>query len=135
MSDVKKIRVKFYFPIFLCLISIGISEPVKLDSIKFEDKWLAYDKVQHFTFSFLWTLSSQYILVNSMNIYEQDALTFSVFSSLSAGIMKDGFQIRRAAVEQRIPCFTSIDTARAALEAVQNVDIDYKILRRSEYLI
>ena len=53
----------------------------------------------------------------------------------SAGIMKDGFQIRRAAVEQRIPCFTSIDTARAALEAVQNVDIDYKILRRSEYLI
>ena len=53
----------------------------------------------------------------------------------SAGIMKDGFQIRRAAVEQRIPFFTSIDTARAALEAVQNVDIDYKILRRSEYLI
>ena len=95
MSDVKKIRVKFYFNIFLCLISIGISEPVKLDSIKFEDKWLTYDKVQHFTFSFLWTLSSQYILVNSMNIYEQDALTFSVFSSFSTGIMKETYDMKR----------------------------------------
>jgi carbamoyl-phosphate synthase large subunit len=32
--------------------------------------------------------------------------------------MRDGFQIRRAAVERRIPCFTSIDTARAATEAL-----------------
>jgi carbamoyl-phosphate synthase large subunit len=53
----------------------------------------------------------------------------------SAGTMKDGFQIRRAAVEQRIPCFTSIDTARAALEATQNVELGYKIMRRSEYLL
>jgi carbamoyl-phosphate synthase large subunit len=29
--------------------------------------------------------------------------------------LQDGFLIRRAAVEKRIPCFTSIDTARAAL--------------------
>jgi len=34
------------------------------------------------------------------------------------GPLKDGFQIRRAAVERRIPCFTSIDTARVAAEAV-----------------
>jgi carbamoyl-phosphate synthase large subunit len=32
--------------------------------------------------------------------------------------MRDGFQIRRAAAERRIPCFTSIDTARAATEAL-----------------
>jgi carbamoyl-phosphate synthase large subunit len=32
--------------------------------------------------------------------------------------IKDGFYIRRAAVERRIPCFTSIDTARAAVEAL-----------------
>ena len=32
------------------------------------------------------------------------------------GPLKDGFQIRRAAVERRIPCFTSIDTARVAVE-------------------
>jgi carbamoyl-phosphate synthase large subunit len=33
------------------------------------------------------------------------------------GPLKDGFQIRRAAVERRIPCFTSLDTARAAVWA------------------
>jgi len=32
--------------------------------------------------------------------------------------IKDGFYIRRAAVEKRIPCFTSIDTAKAAVEAL-----------------
>ena len=88
-------RAKFYFPIFLCLISIGISEPVKVDSTKYEDKWLAFDKVQHFTFSFLWTLSSQYVLLNNMNMYEQDALRCSVVSSLSAGIMKETYDMKQ----------------------------------------
>ena len=31
------------------------------------------------------------------------------------GPLSDGFDIRRAATEQRIPCFTSIDTAKAAV--------------------
>jgi carbamoyl-phosphate synthase large subunit len=30
--------------------------------------------------------------------------------------LRDGFQIRRAATERRIPCFTSLDTAQAALK-------------------
>ena len=34
--------------------------------------------------------------------------------------LRDGFQIRRAAAERRIPCFTSLDTARAAAEALVN---------------
>ena len=34
--------------------------------------------------------------------------------------LRDGFQIRRAAAEKRIPCFTSLDTARAAVEALVN---------------
>jgi carbamoyl-phosphate synthase large subunit len=34
------------------------------------------------------------------------------------GTLRDGFHIRRAAVEQRIPCFTSLDTARAAADAL-----------------
>ncbi len=34
--------------------------------------------------------------------------------------LRDGFQIRRAAAEKRIPCFTSLDTARAAVEALLN---------------
>ncbi len=34
------------------------------------------------------------------------------------GTLRDGFYIRRAATEKRIPCFTSIDTARAAVDAL-----------------
>ncbi len=32
--------------------------------------------------------------------------------------LKDGFSIRRAAAERRVPCFTSLDTARAVAEAL-----------------
>jgi carbamoyl-phosphate synthase large subunit len=32
--------------------------------------------------------------------------------------VRDGFHIRRAAAEKRIPCFTSLDTLRAAVEAL-----------------
>ena len=32
--------------------------------------------------------------------------------------LQDGFEIRRAAVERRIPCFTSLETARAAVESL-----------------
>ena len=34
--------------------------------------------------------------------------------------LRDGFQIRRAAAEKRIPCFTSLDTALVAVEALVN---------------
>ena len=34
------------------------------------------------------------------------------------GTLRDGFYIRRAATEKRIPCFTSPDTARAAVDAL-----------------
>ena len=34
--------------------------------------------------------------------------------------LRDGFEIRRAAAEKRIPCFTSMDTLRAAVEALLN---------------
>jgi len=34
--------------------------------------------------------------------------------------LRDGFEIRRAAAEKRIPCFTSLDTARVAVEALAN---------------
>ena len=39
-----------------------------------------------------------------------------------ASHMRDGFHIRRAATETRIPCFTSIDTARAAIQALSAPD-------------
>ena len=50
------------------------------------------------------------------------------------GQIRDGFQIRRAAVERRIPCFTSLDTANAALEALRIVEGQYQVKSQKEYL-
>jgi carbamoyl-phosphate synthase large subunit len=48
--------------------------------------------------------------------------------------MRDGFQIRRAAAERRIPCFTSIDTARAATEALVRGAQTYVVQPLRQYL-
>ena len=48
--------------------------------------------------------------------------------------LRDGFHIRRAAAEQRIPCFTSIDTARHAVRAMVAGREDYHVAPMSEYL-
>jgi carbamoyl-phosphate synthase large subunit len=47
--------------------------------------------------------------------------------------LRDGFHIRRAAAEKRIPCFTSLDTARAAVEALAN-PVEYNVATLREYL-
>ena len=47
--------------------------------------------------------------------------------------LRDGFYIRRAAVERRIPCFTSLDTARAAVEALLNGTQSYSAQPVPEY--
>src|SRR5438477_12001888 len=50
------------------------------------------------------------LVINTMsNIYEDPGDGRPIF--------KDGFEIRRAAVERRIPCLTSLDTATALLES------------------
>jgi len=48
--------------------------------------------------------------------------------------LRDGFDIRRAAAEHRIPCFTSLDTARAAVEALLQGAASYNVKRHVEYL-
>jgi carbamoyl-phosphate synthase large subunit len=50
----------------------------------------------------------------------KDGTVYGVVNTISGGrtSLRDGFQIRRAAAEKRIPCFTSLDTARAAAEAL-----------------
>ncbi len=45
----------------------------------------------------------------------------------------DGFQIRRAAVERGIPCVTSIDTARAIVEATAKASGAYAVQPLPEY--
>ncbi|UCH43865.1 MAG: carbamoyl-phosphate synthase large subunit [Dehalococcoidales bacterium] len=49
--------------------------------------------------------------------------------------LRDGFQIRRAAAEKRIPCFTSLDTARAAVEALVNGGQTYSAQPLPDYRI
>ncbi len=48
--------------------------------------------------------------------------------------MRDGFAIRRAAAEKRIPCFTSLDTARAAVWAMASGDRHFNVLPMRRYL-
>ncbi len=47
--------------------------------------------------------------------------------------IRDGFHIRRAAAEQRIPCFTSIDTAHHAVGAMVEGAAAYNVATVSEY--
>ena len=48
--------------------------------------------------------------------------------------LQDGFQIRRAAAERRIPCFTSLDTARATVDALVNGPLNVSVKPLSSYL-
>ncbi len=48
--------------------------------------------------------------------------------------MRDGFAIRRAAVERQIPCFTSLDTARAAVWAMTSSDRHFNVLPMMRYV-
>lgn len=49
-------------------------------------------------------------------------------------VMQDGFFIRRAAAEQRIPCYTSLDTARCAVESLHGDETSFNIMSLGEYL-
>ena len=66
----------------------------------------------------------------------REGIVDAVVNTMSGGRdpMRDGFLIRRAAVERRIPCFTSLDTARAALEILHHGGLGYAVKRRAEYL-
>ena len=48
-------------------------------------------------------------------------------------VMKDGFEIRRAAVERRIPCLTSLDTAAALLESAVTAAEDLEVRTITEW--
>ncbi|MDI6856840.1 MAG: carbamoyl-phosphate synthase large subunit [Dehalococcoidia bacterium] len=67
----------------------------------------------------------------------QDGLVDCVINTPEGGqptAMRDGFQIRRAAAEKRIPCFTSLDTARAAVEALLRGGQTFSVQPLSLYL-
>lgn len=64
-------------------------EPLLLGPAPARDRWLAVDKVQHVTFSFLWTLGSQYVLTNKAGWSERRALPWSAGGSVSIGVSKE----------------------------------------------
>jgi carbamoyl-phosphate synthase, large subunit len=51
----------------------------------------------------------------------------------SGTVMRDGFAIRRTAAERRIPCFTSLDTARAAIDILVRDKHDYHVQPLASY--
>ncbi len=51
-----------------------------------------------------------------------------------AATLRDGFQIRRAAAERRIPSFTSIDTAAAAVSTLAGGDRHFTVQPLRDYL-
>jgi len=50
--------------------------------------------------------------------------------------IRDGFEIRRAAVERRIPCLTSLDTAAALVQSLNLLALDgaFEVMTVDEYL-
>ena len=64
-----------------------------------------------------------------------DGSVGAVINTLSGdtSVLQDGFFIRRAAVERQIPCFTSLDTARAAVESLLGERGNYNVRRTEEY--
>ena len=61
----------------------------KKETIKRVDKWVAIDKLQHFSYSCLISLGCQYVLVNKKYISESDALPISTALSFSDGLSKE----------------------------------------------
>ena len=65
-----------------------------------------------------------------------DGTVDAVINTITGGRvpLHDGFQIRRAAAEKRVPCFTSLDTARVAVDALVNDCQIYDVCPMNEYL-
>jgi carbamoyl-phosphate synthase large subunit len=73
---------------------------------------------------------------NVLDVIEQGQVDF-VVNTPEGGqptALRDGFHIRRAATERRIPCFTSIDTARAAVDALVAGSQTYTVQPLRDYL-
>ncbi len=71
-------------------------------------------------------------VVDVINDGTVDAVVNTVTGDRTA--LQDGFNIRRVATEKRIPCFTSIDTARAAAESLNRRSEDYSVKPLQDYL-
>ena len=66
-----------------------------------------------------------------------DGSVTGVINTITGGrvSLQDGFHIRRTAVEKRIPCFTSLDTARVVLKALASGSHIFNVKPLREYLM
>jgi len=66
----------------------------------------------------------------------QDNSVNGVINTITGGRipLKDGLDIRRAAAEKRIPCFTSLDTARVAIRALAESSQTFNVQPLKDYL-
>ncbi len=66
----------------------------------------------------------------------RDSSVHAVVNTITGGrlALKDGFAIRRAAVERRIPCYTSLDTLQVVLDAVSDSGRTYNVECMDTYL-
>ncbi len=65
-----------------------------------------------------------------------EGLINGVVNTITGGrtALQDGFHIRRAATARRIPCFTSLDTARITAKALARGDKLFNVKSMAEYL-
>jgi len=72
---------------------------------------------------------------NVIDVIQNNSVS-GVINTITGGRipLKDGFAIRRAAAEKRIPCFTSLDTARVAIEALATSSQVFNVQPLHEYL-
>ena len=73
----------------LMLFFVLLTPILAIEKDQPQDKWFAIDKVQHFSYSCLVSLGTQYVLVNKMGKDETSALPVSLGISFTAGITKE----------------------------------------------
>ena len=64
-----------------------------------------------------------------------DGMVHGIINTVTSSgtVMRDGFAIRRTAAERRIPCFTSLDTARVAVDILVRGKHAYHVQPLPEY--
>ena len=72
---------------------------------------------------------------NVIDVIKDNSIS-GVINTITGGRipLRDGLAIRRAAAEKRIPCFTSLDTARVAIEALAESSQAFSVQPLKEYL-
>lgn len=59
------------------------------------DPWIARDKALHLSYSFLWTLSSQYVLTHKTPLSHDQSVPWAITSGVTIGLTKELYDHRR----------------------------------------